>query len=1010
MRGTGTQQDPFLIDNLTDLNNVRNNLSAYYKVAAHIDATATQTWNSGAGFDPIDDFAGYFDGDFKNISGLYINRETDRNGLFGNIAEGATITKVILSNVNITGANHTGALVGYDVVSSTITKCCASGTVVGNGVNIGGLIGAAATGTVVISECFSLVNVTGSPTGTATGVLIGAFSGTGSVQNCYAKGSVNGVPSIGAFIGSSSNTTIKYCYSVGPVSGTSGSYSTGFCGYGFNLTTDSTNFFDKETTGKLSGFGATGKTTVQMHTIGTYGGWDFDVVWQWNPANYPTLRNVPESYLVVTPEIPIEDSHYTRISYNPVGTLIEDELHTDVGAESFNLNHDTFYAGTDLEIWTGEGQTGTQLVQDTDYTVGDEDTRLSTKTTKNVFTSITIINAAYQSGDLYFTYRVVGDYVDAADYNFIEETLNEPYVDKNNHIMGSIWPWVNKKNNYSATIPMDTGMADSNAICYDGSKIYVGGSNKILKYNRETEAVEDSVDVGFYPSDIITTDTDIFAAGKKIAKENLAPAVGSFLTKNAAVMTGNGSISQTNTAPESGYYVVASTKKSGNTFVREYQNEVFKASGESIVATITGTNGTVIADTNLFKRTYIVPNYHFYNTSYFNPSGWTVSAAGNSVLWGTPGGATGLRIYDTTPPLGNVQVSGGGSDLKRGTYTVSFVASVDYFDSGNSGCDGTINIRILVGGVEVVNEDFQDTRGSGYSYFYASKSYSVNVADGQSISVIVRSPWLPQSPEYVGQPYYGRNQQVIEFEVTSCQIYNNDWQKLDDLQINNLFTNPDFSNGSTGWSLGANTAVQATSLAYAKESLAYDGQYIYQGTPFTTTVNKVSPADISSSNITLTSGTVDMVYADGYIWRITDTYVYKLAPNTLSVVASYNDAKMTKYKNKLLLVIDGTVYVFLNDMWVVILNESLTRLTDIGLPVYFPTSVTADQEHIYVVGRNGILKFARVNRADLQYNYRGLTADTNANKACFDGNVVYVAYGNGSTTFKAYGINKIGGN
>lgn len=306
MRGTGTQQDPFLIDNLTDLNNVRNNLSAYYKVAAHIDATATQTWNNGAGFDPIDDFAGYFDGDFKNISGLYINRETDSNGLFGNIAEGATITKVVLSNVNITGANHTGALVGYDVVNSTITKCCASGTVVGNGVNTGGLIGAAKDGTVVISECFSLVNVTG--TDTATGGLIGAFGGTGSVQNCYAKGSVNGVPSIGAFIGSASNATIKYCYSVGPVSGTSGSYSTGFCGYGFNLTTDGTNFFDKETTGKSSGFGATGKTTFQMHTIGTYDGWDFDVVWQWNPANYPTLRNVPESYLVVTPEIPIEDS------------------------------------------------------------------------------------------------------------------------------------------------------------------------------------------------------------------------------------------------------------------------------------------------------------------------------------------------------------------------------------------------------------------------------------------------------------------------------------------------------------------------------------------------------------------------------------------------------------------------------------------------------------------------------------------------------------------------------
>ena len=50
MTGTGTIGDPFMIYDVNDLQAMRNNLTAHYKLANNIDASATIGWNSGAGF------------------------------------------------------------------------------------------------------------------------------------------------------------------------------------------------------------------------------------------------------------------------------------------------------------------------------------------------------------------------------------------------------------------------------------------------------------------------------------------------------------------------------------------------------------------------------------------------------------------------------------------------------------------------------------------------------------------------------------------------------------------------------------------------------------------------------------------------------------------------------------------------------------------------------------------------------------------------------------------------
>lgn len=107
------------------------------------------------------------------------------------------------------------------------------------------------------------------------------------------------------------------------------------------------------------------------------------------------------------------------------GTSFTDELHADVGASAFTLDHDFFInnvsSGDVLVIRTAASGGGTLLVQDTDYTITNQDLILSDAdhANKNVYSDITITNAAYQSGNLYFSGKYVADVVDENDISQI---------------------------------------------------------------------------------------------------------------------------------------------------------------------------------------------------------------------------------------------------------------------------------------------------------------------------------------------------------------------------------------------------------------------------------------------------------------------------------------------------------------------------------------------------------------------------------------------------------------
>jgi hypothetical protein len=126
-----------------------------------------------------------------------------------------------------------------------------------------------------------------------------------------------------------------------------------------------------------------------------------------------------------------------RLNKDLDGIQIIDELHSNIGIGTLQLNHDTFFGGTDLIIRTAPEGNGTLLFIDTDYTLQDQNTRLSSEAGKPVYTSFKITNPNYQTGDLYFTYKTVGDFVEAADINELNDKVAANEFQVSGNIGGS---------------------------------------------------------------------------------------------------------------------------------------------------------------------------------------------------------------------------------------------------------------------------------------------------------------------------------------------------------------------------------------------------------------------------------------------------------------------------------------------------------------------------------------------------------------------------------------------
>jgi len=301
--GSGTSVDPYMVYDVYGLQAMGSivHLSKCFKLANDIDASSTASWNwnpsraSFEGFVPIGysntvlyygltaPFVGSFEGNYKVINSLYMNRYAENYiGLFGVISSGAVISNVRLTNTSIWSSSNvcSGMLTGFNYLG-TIQKCGVSGTItfyagpLSVSAYMGGLVG----------ENYGTINTSYSEGETRylstsyplsinySGGLVGYNQSSGYIGNSYSSlqpCSTNGWD--GGLAGYNRGQIIN-CYSGGRYSnGIYGlvegqSYGSGYVSNSYFLNSNNNNY------------AGTAVSLAQMSKEATFSGWDFGRIW-----------------------------------------------------------------------------------------------------------------------------------------------------------------------------------------------------------------------------------------------------------------------------------------------------------------------------------------------------------------------------------------------------------------------------------------------------------------------------------------------------------------------------------------------------------------------------------------------------------------------------------------------------------------------------------------------------------------------------------------------------------
>ena len=202
--GTGTVDDPYLITTPTQLQAMKNNLSAHYKLANDIELSGV-TWipigTAGTGTQ----FTGSFDGNGYHIKNLNLTPLAKTStGFFGE-TKNATIKNIVFDKPIITNkgeyqVNNTGVLIGYSLGDTIENVSLLDIDIKGNGnyINqvVGGLIGEGRK--LKLSNVYVSGKMTG---GQNTGALIGQGYWGVDISNVVTDVDVTGTEGVGGLIG-----------------------------------------------------------------------------------------------------------------------------------------------------------------------------------------------------------------------------------------------------------------------------------------------------------------------------------------------------------------------------------------------------------------------------------------------------------------------------------------------------------------------------------------------------------------------------------------------------------------------------------------------------------------------------------------------------------------------------------------------------------------------------------------------------------------------------------------
>jgi hypothetical protein len=320
--GSGTEEDPYQITDVYELQEIDEEMYAHYILLNDIDASDTQNWNVGdhdndpntpdsaMGFRPIFSFEGSLNGNGHIIKNLHINRPLRGSCLIKVGWSNAYVINLGIEDCYISGGLNTAALIGVAEQLFRIEKCYSTGTIISPIGRPEGLAGLIATNKYArIINCYSRCEVISNkpPVDDLDGLVASFCTGVSNVRGCYTTGKVS-LP----------DNDIKV--------------------YPFGIFTDFNNtgcYWDIETTG-ISTEGipddhANGRTTEEMMKKSTYKGWDFENVWCIDEGNdYPKLRVFGDCPPVGVEDISDVQSLNAYVYPNPAKDMINLSIKNEI--------------------------------------------------------------------------------------------------------------------------------------------------------------------------------------------------------------------------------------------------------------------------------------------------------------------------------------------------------------------------------------------------------------------------------------------------------------------------------------------------------------------------------------------------------------------------------------------------------------------------------------------------------------------------------------------------------
>ena len=245
--GNGSISNPHIICDNNSLSNIGDNNSlSYFLVVNDIDLEGS----SSNKWDPINNFAGNFDGGGFLISNLYVDTTNIAGGLFGETLSGSSIKNIGVKTLYINSNNGIGGLVGDSKSTISNSYSITSNSIFG--INVGGLVGISYS---PISKSY-VINTDSNIDGSAfAGGLVGYSNSTISKSYVINTDSTINSSSSGGFVGKSYGSISK-SYTVNINSNiSSDNYAGGFIGITSSLSKSAVSWLgdSNSISGKIEG-------------------------------------------------------------------------------------------------------------------------------------------------------------------------------------------------------------------------------------------------------------------------------------------------------------------------------------------------------------------------------------------------------------------------------------------------------------------------------------------------------------------------------------------------------------------------------------------------------------------------------------------------------------------------------------------------------------------------------------------------------------------------------------